>query len=424
MSNLKEGDRRRSARIIQNKINPSSGGGGRRKSNASGFRLKLDTRKTRLTFSKREEFYEDPVDPNFGHPWKVGARYFIKKGEKMFPVEMSFKKDLIDAYKNPAKYGFQDMKEISEGHWLSGFEPSTYYCLAGWVEDWYHLVLKTNPKSGKKFLSRDRCEGRGCPHCKDPNVPKVFGNRFWMDFSVNQWNNVIERVLDEVERNPKDGGYVCPSHLGCEECGTALEFYDSKAEKDVCLDLTNFCQNCGSDEIVVNAENHSATCEDCGVEWPLLAYESDVIRKYMNWEIKCQACGHKGLPRMYKEHSDGLKEWEDFTLFDTAITLAREPGTEERAGNIIVKGWEIAEPDPRLFDPMYQGWDKDASEEDKKKAEAAAEWNRKGIDLDWVHSDPDPEDVAESLGVPNLFAIAEGKAQNAYRPRNSRVKGE
>lgn len=425
---MKQGGRLASRRSAQESYNNNRGG--RRGGFYLGMRLKLDERPTRLVLHRFKEedaedykLYADPNDPEVGYYWKYGLNYFLKlKGDRYRSIEWTPEDNLIEAYRDPAKHGFAELDEAAAGAWLKKFPARPYFCISGWVEDWYHLVEKKNDKTEKTYVDRVRCEGRGCPHCQE-KWPKVFGNRFWMDFSGAQWMNVMDKLLEELDRCPQDGGYVYPLHYACEECGEILEFVDPKSKRDVRLDMTNSCPSCGSEEVGIDPEEHMAECNDCHTRWPLLTHEDDDLKRYVDTVMKCQACGHQGYPKAVMEHSEGLEEWESSSLFDCAITMYKT--MEGDKGRLHIKKWEFSEPDPRLFDPRFQGWDGDEKNTEAKEiAEKWVERHKQALDLDKVHQVQDPDQVAETIELPNLFAVAAGggSKRQAYKPRAGRLK--
>ncbi len=402
-----------------------------------GYRLKLTERSTRLHFTRSLDedgnkiLYPNPEIEDLWHEWKIGKSYFVKTQTrpKGMPVEWSPKNNLIEAYRFPAQYGVEDREELSAGAFLKEFYPKLYFCTSGWVEEWYHLVQVKKKDGSGTYTDRIRCEGKGCKHCEE-KWPRVFGNRFWIDFSPGQWTNVIDRTMEEMDRLPLEGGYVYPSHYECEGCGEILSFTDEKSGREYTLDLTNSC-DCGAtgEDIGLDAERHMAVCQLCGQEWTLLTHENGVMKSSLDKELKCNNCGHvgyaKGVFKHIPQDEDGeeLEEWTPVSLFDAQVTMFREAGTEKKNGNINITNWKVQEPDPRLFDPRYQGWDGNPKNVDEKKiAEMWVQRHKQTLNLNDIHQVLDPDEVADKLGLCNILAPAPSKKRQEFQPRVGRIK--
>jgi hypothetical protein len=411
-------------------------GGGDRKGGRyfMGLRLKLDEHPTRIHLQRPETAYQDPTNPDLSFWWKTGMSRFIKtkRFKRGIPVEMNMDgDDLLDAYAHPGKYGLQSVDGVADGKWLSKFDPKPYFCVSGWVEEWYHLVQYEEERDGQKvsWHERVRCVGRDCENCQE-EWPKVFGNRFWLDFSYAQWFGPIDAVFEVLERTPKDGGYVYPMHYKCNDedveydeegnpvegtggCGEILSFWDKKAKKEVTLDMTNNCGSCNSENIGLDAEEHMAECQDCNSRWSLLSHEDSSLFYYLSSILKCSHCGHEGYPTPVMAHSEGLEEWECYDLYDVQLTVHMVK--EGKRNRLQVKKFEVRDPDEKLFKAKHQG-EGEAAKKQAEKHEAC-------LDLEKVHSVMTPEEQAEILELPNLFD-PNREARNKLNPKRWKPRNE
>ena len=415
--------------------------GKRRSSYHFGLRLALTEKPTKVRFvrSRNEEGklirFADPENPEIKYPWKFGYNYFIKTKDRPrgFTVEWTAENNLIDAYVNPAKYGLQDREELAAGAFLKKFPPKQYFCASGFIEESYHLVDRKREDGSGTFTDRVRCEGRNCPHCEE-QWPKVFGNRFWIDFSPYQWMGPIDRVLEEMERHPKEGGYVYPSHYSCEGCGETLEFIDPKSKKEVSLDITNACEMCGAtgDDILLDPNENVARCDSCDHEWSLLSHEDGVLKKYLDQELECNNCGHVGYPQpnflhMFEDYdpededTHPLEDWTPTTLFDARLVMYREAAQGERKGPLRIKNWTIDKPNPKLFDLRSQGWNGKEGHPSQKIAQMWVDRHKQTLNLDDIHPVLDPDEVAELLGLPNILAPNAQNKRKQFKPRTGRI---
>lgn len=370
-----------------------------------GLRLKVEDQPVRIHLARPKQPYPDPFDPGRAWLWKVGQTTYIQSKKRM--LEWNAEQDLLEAYQNPGKYSLSPPDSVlAEGKWLEQFNYGIYYCISGWVEEWYHLVESDKKdRQGNPYLNRVPCEGKGCKLCK-AKVPMVFGNRFWFDAKGGLWRGDFDAIWEQLERQPKDGGYVFPSHYQCTNCHEVLSFYDKKRDDDVVLDVTNSCSRCGADgdQLEIDDETHSVTCGSCGLEWSLLAHDDKTMRWYLDNEHICNNCGAKTYPEPVMVHSDGAEEWETPDIFDCQITLKKGQYVE-------VDSWKIQEPDPRLFDPQFQG----LNDFGEAVAKGQVQQMETLLDLNKVHPQLDPEDQAELLGVPNLFDEVPSQGGSKHR---------
>lgn len=386
---------------------------GRGKSRYWSLRLKLGSTPIKVHLQKPEKPYQD-IDSELYYHWKRGRNVFFKSAAKPNGcfLEKTRQQDVIDAYQNPGVYDLEakdlDGKRAKD---IMKMEYRPYYSVSGWIEHWFHLVEKESDRKGddgklRKISFRERCTGKSCKYCVD-EVPKVYGNRFFYDFSNAAWRDAVLPMMEKVERFAKDGGYLYPVCYVCEECKTDL------------IDMTQGCFACGGESVGIDPERHMAVCQNkkCNEEWSLLEYEDEKLLEQVSQEMKCKnkKCKHVGFPELVLAHTEGAQEWEAMSIFDIQFQI-KKTGNKDKAETVIV-AWEFKEPDERLFDPKYQG--------EGEAAEVWAKRNKEQIDLDAVHA-PDPAIVqAQYLGVPNPFGGAGGRvSKHSFKHYSRDAKGE
>jgi hypothetical protein len=367
-------------------------------------RLKLTTTPTKLHFQRPEKPFKD-FDQDVYWWWLRGKNHFIKSAA--FPkgkfIECHPEQCLVCAYQNPGAYGF----DVPADATLAKAESRPYYAVSGWVEQNFHSVEKKKDRKvgqGEKdtYHVRERCKGKSCEHCAK-GLPKVFGNRFFYDFSAAAWRDAILPVIEKVERYTKDGGYIYPLNYVCEECSTEL------------FDMTGKCFNCESEDVGIDTERHMAVCQKCDEEWTLLEYEDEELFNRANTVIGCpnKKCKHQGYPKPNFQHTDGKKKWESYDLYDVQLTLKKS--SKDIKADTVVVAWELKEPDPRLFDAKYQG--------SGEAAEAIAKRHAELLDLTAIHSPDIPAVQAQMLGLDNLFGGAAGRAsKQEFKKYNKKAK--
>lgn len=401
----------------QAKENYQNYGGDDRKGNRFYMDLRLRPEDlaipTRIHLLRPAEAYVDPSNPELNYWWKTGMGYFVKT--KKFPKGMFFEKnfdeDLIEAYSHPKEYKLEAVEGVSEGKWLAKFQPKPYYCVSGLIEEWFHLVQyqdDSRQRDGKPvtWIKRERCIGKNCENCRD-KWPKVFGNRFWMDFTYPQWFGPIDSVFEKLDRTPKDGGYVYPLHYACAGCEEVLRFTDSKDKREVRLDMMNACSSCGSTNVGIDTEEHYGECNDCDVRWSLLSHEDPKLNYYLATKLKCLGCGHEDYPNPVMVHSENLTEWETNDIFDLQMTIHMVEDGKKR--KLEVKSFKVQEPDKRCFDATLQG--------EGEAATKVAERHKEPLDLNKVHRTLSADEQAEMLELSNLFDPQREARANRKRTR-------
>jgi hypothetical protein len=371
------------------------------------MRLKLTSVSTKLHLQRPEKPYKD-VDSDTLYWWKRGRGHFIKSAQ--FPngrfVECIPEQCLVCAHSNPGQFGFKANADAA----LTKFESKPYYAVSGWIEHNFHMVEKKKDKQVQKgekdtYTVRERCRGRNCEYCKK-DLPKVFGNRFFYDFSAAAWRDAMLPIIEKVERFAKDGGYIYPVNYVCEKCNREL------------FDMTKKCFECKKDNVGVKPETHMAVCGDCDAEWSLLEYEDENLMELASNPQACpnKKCKHQGYPKPVFAHSEGLEEWESYDIYDVQFSI-KKTGKDKQSQTAVTE-WKIQEPDARLFDPTYQG------DEQSEAAQAIAKRHAECLDLDKIHSADIPAAQASMLNVANLFAGEGGRAsQKQFKKFGKKGKG-
>ena len=354
------------------------------------MRLDLGADPMKIHLQKPEKAYADYKDPEQKFWWKRGAKHYVARVKKF--LECTNDTCLACAYRDPKAFGFDN---VAPERMLDQAGAKEFYCVSGWVEMWYHWGDRTRKHDGKiiEFKSRELCTGRGCDDCAN-KYPKVFGKRFYYDFSSPAWHDSINSVYERVERICKDGGYLYPVNYTCGECSEQL------------FDMTQVCPSCSADDqIGIDAESHTASCGSCDTEWTLLECEDTSLKDLAEHPMKCGSCDHQGFPEinMLKITAEGevvdpAEDEDVYDIYDVQFTLCKLG--EKKQARIHVKKWEIKEPDPRLFDAKVQG--------DEDTAEGMVDRHKKALDLDSVHAPDIPAVQAKVLGLDNLFSTSGG----------------
>lgn len=299
-------------------------------------------RPIRLHFQKPVKPYEDRFDKGVFYNWLRGKSHWIPSAKRV--NQCSPDQCIVCAGANPQAFDLDLFPNLD----LAKFEPKGYTAVSGWIEEWFHLREKKRDNGDGTYKVRELCEGRDCEGCRD-KVTRVFGQRFWYAFTETQWSNCIEPILDKVSRSCRCGGYLFPSHYRCEKCDTVL------------FDMTNSCPHCGdSVDVDIDPDTHAAECKQCGRQWSLLECEDDRLEEMADSIYVCPKCEHSGYPRVKLVCSNGCKEDGDpHDIFDAQITLHRD--SDQKQYNLLAKSFKIQPPDPKLFDPQYQGGGEDGN---------------------------------------------------------------
>jgi hypothetical protein len=299
---------------------------------------------------------------------------------------------VVCAYSNPEVFGLENVAPDSS---LKKCSAQTYYATSGWIEEEFHLLDVANRNGdGGVHKERWRCLGRGCNYCED-KWPLVYGNRFYMEVSPGQWKFSFHDQHKKIENSMcKCGGDVFVRNFTCAGCGKMV------------LDFTTYC-DCGSDQIGIILEEKLAVCDACKKEWSAVYTDHQKLFEESTEPYKCD-CGHKGFLNPTRLCSNEACTGVDpYGIFDCQLTI-RTMG-EGKSKRTMIDGYSIQEPDPRLFDPQFQGGD-----EWSAKIVAA---HTKPIDLNHLLHPRSPDEQAKDIGKPNPFnAAAKGIRYAKYNP--------
>lgn len=349
---------------------------------------------TKIHLSRPEKLYVHPVSGK-KFPFRAGKRHFLPgkgKAKRGAFIDCGVDRQdpcVVDAYINPAAYGLTSVAPDAN---LAQHAAKVYYAVAGWIEEDFHLIdVENQSGDGKTHKERWRCMGRGCEYCQ-AGWPIVFGKKFYMETSPGQWQHSFHDLHKRVENTScKCGGTIYVTSFVCSECG------------ELVLDVSTFC-DCGSDDVSLNTETGQATCGKCGKSWSAFYTEHQKIYEESNEPYKCK-CGHKGFLKPTRICSTEGCAVQPYGVFDCQLTV-RLTGSKKET-RLIIEDHAIQEPDPRLFDPKFQG--------DDEFAIQIAEAHAKPIDLDYLLKSPSPDEQCKILGKPNPFnAVARGARYAKY----------
>ena len=106
-----------------------------------------------------------------------------------------------------------------------------------------------------------------------------------------------------------------------------------------------------------------------------------------------------------------------FGIFDCQLTLQMIASADGRSKNLKVEDVSIQDPDPRLFDAKFQG-------PDAEKAQSAADYMKKPLDLDILLRAPTADEQAQLLSVANPFTSSSGNSNyKSYSRHESEDEG-
>jgi hypothetical protein len=366
-----------------------------RKSSGKKWSLlhKLSDAPIKVHFSYPEKPYVHPVNSK-KLPFRVGKQHFIPFGGKRGKgTYLECGADIgepciVHAYKNPEAYGLQNVAPQD----IDQQGARIYYAVGGWIEEWYHLVeyyKDENDTAKGTYHRREKCEGRGCQYCGE-NLPKVFGNKFYTTFSPGQWQHSIHDLNKQIE------------NMFC-KCGGSIyvpSFYCSGCQK-VILDVALTCDACQSDGVEIHSDTNEAECPKCHARWSARYTDHDKILPATKERHKCE-CGANALPVPSRVCSTPDCAVDPYGVFDCQLTLRTTGADKER--RMVIDDYKIQEPDPRLFDPQFQGGD--------ALAVKIVESHKKPMDLEYLLRPMSAEEQAKEVKLANPFT-ASGRAAGA-----------
>lgn len=348
---------------------------------------------TKIHLSRPEKPYVHPTSGK-EFPFRASKRHFLpgkgkqKKGAFLECGVERGEQCVTCAYINPAAYGLVNVAPDAS---LAQHASKMYYAVAGWIEEDFHLVDVENQSGDGTHKERWRCLGRGCQYCTD-GWPMVFGQRFYMEVSPGQWRHSFHDLHKRIENTYcKCGGTLYVPSFVCAGCDKMV------------LDVATFC-DCGHGPVGLNVETGQAICDKCGKSWSAFYTEHQKIYEESNEVYACRDCGHKGFLKPTRVCSTEGCTVQPYGIFDCQLTVRVTGDKKEK--RLLIDSHVIQEPDPRLFDPQFQGND--------DRAAQVAESFAKPIDLDYLLKSQTPDEQCKVLGKPNPFnAVARGAARYA-----------
>ena len=173
-------------------------------------------------------------------------------------------------------------------------------------------------------------------------------------------------------------------------------------------------ENCGSDHVALDPDTMEAECMACKFTWSADPAANEGIMKKVREPCTCQHCGASNVyPKPELVCPTCGDNNKPRSIFECQLTLKKSG--QKKDTRLYVSSWKFQEPDPRLFDPQFQGHD---PEWNTKIADA----NRNPIDLDELLGAETPEVQAQLLninGVRSPWAAVSG-TQDFARPRHRR----
>jgi hypothetical protein len=243
------------------------------------------------------------------------------------------------------------------------------------------------------------CEKRTCEMCKN-QVPKVFGKQFYTQFSYPVWKAVFEPFQERVERFCRCGGRLAIFDYRCNKCGAIL------------VDLLNSCSQCKSTDVSIELDDGIARCGSCNSEWSIYESEDPDLSAYVKDPVECVKCGNRNLlvPNLScAQQGEKCNQKPDpYNIFDVSMTIVKKEKRTE------IANWKIAEPDPRLFNPDFQGRP-GATGDDRKYAESVAARNAEPLDLNEAMAPQSPSEQAKYIGVADPWGGKVGGEDAKYR---------
>lgn len=366
------------------------------------LRYKPTTDPVKFHPCKPETLYEDPYNKGNTFPWKRRRFHYIPwaNNGKGGVIECAGEHCVVCAYMDPQRMGvdIEPDSRIRKNCWVK-----ISYAVSGWIEEWFHLVERQSKNDkDKTYRVRELCTGRGCEHCAN-KIPRVFGNRAFIDFSKKAWDDVVDPVLEQVEKVCRCGGDIYVPNYVCENCEATI------------IDLAMTCEVCRNqgltpiDDIVIDAERQVAICQTCDTEWSMLESMDENLASAVNEKYNCQECNHVGYPaaNLLCTSCDSPDPME---LFDSQFTIKKI--SEEKTSGLEITNWEIKDPDPRLFDPEFQGAKKGCTQEEREAAEGVVARHRSHIDLDKIFPILSTREQASILGKPDPFSEEDAPMRN------------
>ena len=160
------------------------------------------------------------------------------------------------------------------------------------------------------------------------------------------------------------------------------------------------CFSCGKENVGIDPEHAQFVCQDCDSEWSAFETDNPEISKLVNKDMKCTNCGQEGLPKPIIVCTDCDKP-DPYGVFDCQMKISMVGSKDGKSKEMRIDNASIQEPDPRLFDPKFQG-------DDDEWARKAADGMSKPIDLDKLLPPSSADEQARLLSVQNPFNLQGG----------------
>lgn len=365
-----------------------------------GLLYKIPEVKVKLHLQRPEKPYLHPTN-GAPLPFRVGEQHYIPFGGKKkrgASVECGDKLGepcIVHAYVDPVAYGLTNIQPQPK---LDKKGARPYYAVSAWVEEPYHLNeywLDPNNQAKGTFKRREPCEGRGCESCAAQAV-NVFGNKVWFSASPPQWLHSFHNLNKVIEnRHCRCGGSIVVPSFSCKNC------------KQLLVDVSLTCTSCHRDGVEIHTDTGRAVCPHCRTDWSADYTDHPKILEQVTQKMKC-ACGTNEKPAPNRMCSNETCTVDPLGVFDCQLTvhceLIKRPGNDIVERRIMIDEYVIQDPDPRLFDPQFQGGD--------AMAVKIAENMKKPLDLNHLLRCSTPDDQAKELNMPNPFTLS-GKVSGA-----------
>ena len=354
---------------------------------------------TLIHLAKPEKPYMHPVHGT-PLPFRVGEQHFIPFGGKKkngTSIECGAKWNepcIVHAYVNPQAYGLTNTPP-NPGLDPQGAKP--YYAVGMWIEEWYHLadyyIDEHNPAKGT-FKRREKCSGKGCELCQE-NVMRVFGNKNWFSISPGQWKHSFHALNKYIENHfCHCGGNIFVTSFFCKGCHQTI------------VDVSESCDFCKEGGVELHMDTGMAVCPRCHRDWPADYDKHEKIVDLVGERFKC-SCGANEYPVPKRMCSNESCAVDPYGIFDCQLSVHTTGDQKEK--RIVIGEYKLQEPDPRLFDPQFQGAD--------VMAVKIAENMKKPLDLNYLLRPMSPDEQAKELHLPNPFAISGRAAGYSNYPR-------
>lgn len=362
-----------------------------------GLRLKFTTAKTKVHLSRPEKKYKDPVTGEEEDYLMVTGHFVPSANGGKGGMVWCNDTCVVCAYTDPQAFDL----DIEPSESLGKCYPRDQFVVSGWVEAPHHIVEEKGKRDPTKtFKVRRRCEGQKCQYCRD-DLPLVFGNRFYHEFSHSAWSNALFEAHTRAGQMCKCGGYVYAVEYKCPECSAVI------------YDAASICDKCGGKDIGLEVEDGEgdydagvwAVCNGCRKKWSLCILDNESLAEDVMEDVRCPECSKVVSMDPVDDCTEEGCKGDPYDVFDCQLTIKKE--SDQKMSSLVVTDMKIREPDSRLFDPEHQG-------KDKEQASKYVEEMRSPINLSDLYKKQTSQEQAQLLGVKNPFAPAAGSNVRSY----------